>query len=46
MDPGDEAALAAFMALAERIPQQPPHALRMANTLLRQGATPRYETLM
>lgn len=34
------------MALAERIAAQPPHALRLAKTLLRQGQTASYETLM
>ena len=34
------------MALAGRIAQQPPHALRMAKTLLRQGQVAGYDTLM
>ena len=34
------------MALARRIAQQPPHALRMAKTLLRQGQVASYDTLM
>ena len=34
------------MALAHRIAQQPPHALRMAKTLLRQGQVASYDTLM
>ena len=34
------------LALAERIAAQPPHALRMAKTLLRQGASASYDTLM
>ncbi len=34
------------MALAERIAQQPPQALRLAKTLLRQGTTASYDTIM
>jgi enoyl-CoA hydratase/carnithine racemase len=34
------------MALAERIAVQPPHALRLAKALLRQGQTASYDTLM
>lgn len=34
------------MALASRIAVQPPHALRLAKTLLRQGQTASYDTLM
>lgn len=34
------------MALAERIALQPPHALRLAKTLLKQGQTTSYDTLM
>jgi enoyl-CoA hydratase/carnithine racemase len=34
------------ISLAERIAQQPPHALRLAKTLLRQGQTSSYETLL
>ena len=46
-----EAALAAVlmdeaMSLAERIAQQPPHALRLAKSLLKQGQTTSYDTLM
>ena len=36
----------AAIALAEKIALQPPHALRMAKTLLKQGQTASYETLM
>jgi enoyl-CoA hydratase/carnithine racemase len=34
------------MALAGRIAEQPPHALRLAKTLLKQGQTASYDTLM
>jgi enoyl-CoA hydratase/carnithine racemase len=34
------------LALAERIAQQPPHALRLAKNLLKHGQTSTYETLM
>jgi len=34
------------MKLAERIAQQPPHALRLAKSLLKQGTTGTYESLM
>ena len=34
------------MALASRIAQQPPHALRLAKTLLKHGQTTSYDTLM
>ncbi|KCZ51958.1 enoyl-CoA hydratase [Hyphomonas beringensis] len=34
------------MALAERIAQQPPQALRLAKTLMRHGNTASYETIM
>jgi enoyl-CoA hydratase/carnithine racemase len=34
------------MALAERIAQQPPHALRLAKTLLKHGQTASYDTIM
>jgi enoyl-CoA hydratase/carnithine racemase len=34
------------MALAERIAQQPPHALRLAKNLLKHGQTSTYDTLM
>ena len=34
------------MALAERIAAQPPHALRIAKSLLRQGQTASYDTIM
>ena len=38
--------LAEAVALAERIAQQPPHALRLAKTLLKQGQNASYDTLM
>ena len=41
-----EALMDEAMALAGRIAQQPPHALRMAKTLLRQGQVASYDTLM
>jgi enoyl-CoA hydratase/carnithine racemase len=34
------------IALAERIAQQPPHALRLAKSLLKHGQTTSYDTLM
>jgi enoyl-CoA hydratase/carnithine racemase len=34
------------LALAEKIAQQPPHALRLAKSLLKQGQTTSYDTLM
>ncbi|QUD89755.1 crotonase/enoyl-CoA hydratase family protein [Phenylobacterium montanum] len=34
------------VGLAERIAQQPPHALRLAKSLLKQGQTASYDTLM
>lgn len=34
------------MALAERIVQQPPHALRLTKTLLRQGQNASYDTIL
>ena len=34
------------VALADRIAQQPPHALRLAKTLLKQGQNASYDTLM
>jgi enoyl-CoA hydratase/carnithine racemase len=34
------------LALAEKIAAQPPHALRLAKTLLKQGQTTSYDTLM
>jgi enoyl-CoA hydratase/carnithine racemase len=34
------------MTLAQRISQQPPHALRVAKMLLRQGQTTTYDTLL
>jgi enoyl-CoA hydratase/carnithine racemase len=34
------------MALAARIAQQPPHALRLAKSLLKHGQTTSYDTLM
>lgn len=36
----------AAMALAQRIAQQPPQALRLAKTLLRQGQTTTYDTML
>jgi len=36
----------AAMTLAQRIAQQPPHALRLAKNLLRHGVTSTYDTLM
>lgn len=36
----------AALALAARIAQQPPHALRVAKSLLRQGQTTTYDTLL
>lgn len=41
-----EQLMAEAMALAERIALQPPHALRLAKTLLKQGQTTSYDTLM
>jgi len=38
--------MAEALALAERIAQQPPHALRLAKALLKQGQTASYDTLM
>jgi len=38
--------MAEAVALAERIAQQPPHALRLAKTLLKQGQNASYDTLM
>ena len=38
--------MAEAVALAEKIAQQPPHALRLAKTLLKQGQTASYDTLM
>ena len=43
---GAEALMAEAMSLAERIAQQPPHALRLAKSLLKQGQTTTYDTLM
>lgn len=43
---GAEALMDEAMALAERIAQQPPHALRLAKALLKQGQTTTYDTLM
>lgn len=34
------------LALAEKIAQQPPHALRLAKSLLKQGQTASYDTIM
>jgi enoyl-CoA hydratase/carnithine racemase len=34
------------IAMAERIAQQPPHALRLAKSLLKHGQTVSYDTLM
>jgi enoyl-CoA hydratase/carnithine racemase len=41
-----EAVLAEAVRLAERIAQQPPHALRLAKNLLKHGQTTTYDTLM
>ncbi|MFZ5670125.1 MAG: crotonase/enoyl-CoA hydratase family protein [Pseudomonadota bacterium] len=41
-----EALMDEALALAERIAQQPPHALRLAKSLLRHGQTTSYDTLM
>lgn len=41
-----EALMDEAMSLAGRIARQPPHALRMAKTLLRQGQVASYDTLM
>jgi len=38
--------MAEAVALAERIAQQPPHALRLAKSLLKQGQNASYDTLM
>ena len=38
--------MGAAIALAEKIAQQPPHALRLAKSLLKQGQTASYDTLM
>ena len=43
---GAEALMGEAMKLAERIAQQPPHALRLAKALLKQGQTTTYDTLM
>jgi enoyl-CoA hydratase/carnithine racemase len=36
----------AAIAMAEKIAQQPPHALRLAKSLLKHGQTTSYDTLM
>lgn len=41
-----DALMAEAMKLAERIAQQPPHALRLAKNLLKHGQTTSYDTLM
>jgi len=41
-----EALMDEAIALAERIAQQPPHALRLAKSLLKHGQTTSYDTLM
>ena len=41
-----DALMAEALALAEKIAAQPPHALRLAKTLLKQGQTTSYDTLM
>jgi enoyl-CoA hydratase/carnithine racemase len=41
-----DALMSEAMALAEKIAAQPPHALRLAKTLLKQGQTTSYDTLM
>jgi enoyl-CoA hydratase/carnithine racemase len=43
---GAEALMEEAMGLAERIAQQPPHALRLAKSLLKHGQTTTYDTLM
>ena len=43
--PGDEL-MAAAVAMAEKIAQQPPHALRLGKALLKHGQTTSYDTLM
>ena len=43
---GPDALMDEAMKLAERIAQQPPHALRLAKALLKQGQTTTYDTLM
>ena len=41
-----EALMDEALALAERIAAQPPHALRLAKSLLKHGQTASYDTLM
>jgi enoyl-CoA hydratase/carnithine racemase len=41
-----EALMDEAMKLAEKIAQQPPHALRLAKTLLKQGQTASYDTIL
>jgi enoyl-CoA hydratase/carnithine racemase len=41
-----DALMTEALALAEKIAAQPPHALRLAKTLLKQGQTTSYDTLM
>lgn len=41
-----EGLMDAAMELANRIAEQPPHALRLAKTLLKQGQTASYDTIM
>lgn len=43
--PADEL-MGAALAMAEKIAQQPPHALRLAKSLLKHGQTTSYDTLM
>jgi enoyl-CoA hydratase/carnithine racemase len=43
---GADARMEEAMGLAERIAAQPPHALRLAKALLKQGQTTSYDTLM
>jgi len=43
---GAEALMDEALGLAERIAQQPPHALRLAKSLLKHGQTTTYDTLM
>jgi enoyl-CoA hydratase/carnithine racemase len=43
---GADALMEEAMGLAERIAAQPPHALRLAKSLLKQGQTTTYDTLM
>jgi enoyl-CoA hydratase/carnithine racemase len=42
----EEALMDEAMKLAERIAQQPPHALRLAKSLLKHGQSTSYDTLL